>query len=93
MQDYKRIPTSAEVYAVIRARHASEMQVFGTISQPNGHPLGNREDCRMDTEWGFSGGDWPILGVSTTWRADDRENTERTHYWLCIPIKSVESDK
>lgn len=79
---YKKVPTSAEVYAVIRARHADEMAPFGTYTS---------ERCAW-TEWGIRGHDCPIVGVETTWsiRTDGRREEERSTYWLCSVVEPTE---
>lgn len=64
---YRKVATSAEVYAVIRARHQAEMVVFGTISEPDGNPWGDSDDCRMMTEWGIKGCDMPLIGINQRW--------------------------
>ena len=94
MDNYKRITTSAEVWAVIRARHSNDLGVFSTISEPDGDPFGNSCHCRMMTEYGFKDSDYPLIGAETTWQKHpvnefDRVN-EKHEYWLCMPLE--ESD-
>jgi len=60
MSDYKRVPTSAEVWAVIRARHP-EMRVFGSYSAPDGDEFVNPSKGRMFTSYGFEHGDYPVI--------------------------------
>ena len=92
MSDYRRVKTSAEVWAVILARHP-EMVVFGSLSAPDGDPLGNPNQGRMFTSFCFAGGDYPVIEAQTTWdiaRVTDLEYTgrranEQHEYWLCVP--------
>lgn len=88
MADWIRIPTSAEVAAVIRARHGKELIVFSSFSDPDGRLNGNPgEQGRMDTMWGFSGADAPILEARTTWDIDPEQEYKRVNekhdYFLC----------
>lgn len=89
MSDWIRIPTSAEVAAVIRARHGKELIVFGSFSDPDGRfNGGSGEQGRMETMWGFVNTDAPILEARTTWDIDveheHKRINERHEYWLCI---------
>ncbi|GAB3416858.1 hypothetical protein NX774_12005 [Massilia agilis] len=88
MRDWKRIPTSAEVAAVIRARHGKELVVFSSFSDPDGTFNGGAGvRGRMETAWGFSGADAPILEARTTWDIDIEQQygraNEKHEYWLC----------
>lgn len=88
MADWIRIPTSAEVAAVIRARHGKELVVFGSFSDSEGRfNCGAGEQGRMDTMWGFSGADAPILEARTTWDIDPEQEHKRVNekhdYFLC----------
>ena len=81
------MPTSPEVWAVIKARHP-ELKVFSSYSAPDGDPYGNPDECKMMTEYGFDGHDYPIIGAETTWDKNHdvphiRLN-EKHNYWLCI---------
>ena len=88
MLEYKRLATSAEVWAVIRAKHSEDLGVFSTISEPEGSPYGDSRHCRMMTEYGVYGADTPIIGAETTWQkhpVNERERVdETTKYWLCV---------
>lgn len=88
---YKKIKTSAEVWAVIKAAHP-DLVVFSTVSNPEGDPHGSLNDCRMMTEYGFKESDFPLLGANTTWSKDLMEGYERTdmetEYWLCAVISN-----
>jgi hypothetical protein len=80
MSDYRIVETSAEVWAVIRARHP-ELRVFGTASF----------EGDMFTSFGFSKADYPLIEARTTWERDPEDQyrriNERHRYWLCLPIK------
>ena len=92
MLEYKRLPTSAEVWAVIKAKHSDDLSVFGTISEPDGDPFGDDDHCRMMTEYGVSDSDAPLMGAKTTWKKHPENDYERvdekTEYWLCIAINN-----
>lgn len=64
MMEWKKIPTSPEVWAAIRARHCDEMVVFSSYSS-NG---------RMETSYGFKGHDYPIIEACTTWDIDSEKS-------------------
>ena len=86
--DYTKVPTSPEVWAVIRARH-KELVVFGSYSAPDGDEFGDPNEGRMMTEYGFQCSRCPLIGVETRWDINrdhphTREN-ERHEYWLCAP--------
>ena len=89
MSKYKKIPTSAEVVAVIRAKH-QELRVYSSFSDPDGSFCGG-DLCTMMTEWGFADFDIPFLGIKTTWKKHPTEAYKRdreTHeYWLCVSIE------
>jgi len=90
VRDYKRVSTSAEVWAVIRARHP-EMCVFGSYSAPDGDQFGDPGKGKMFTSYGFKQGDYPVIEAETTWDIDrehpcNRKNA-RHEYWLCLPNK------
>ncbi len=86
---YKKIPTSAEVWAVIRARH-KDLVVFGSYSAPDGDQYGDMSKGRMDTSYGFNDSEEPLIHASTTWTIDRGEPHNRidevTNYWICQPI-------
>ncbi len=88
--NYKKMVTSAEVWAVIRARH-KDLVVFGSYSAPDGDQHGDPSQGRMDTSYGFYGSDYPIIEASTTWTINRDKSYERldetTLYWLCLPIE------
>lgn len=90
MSDYKRVQTSAEVWAVIRARHP-EMRVFWSYSAPDGDHFGNQSKGKMFTSYGFEHGDYPVIEAQTTWDIDPetpyKRANEQHEYWLCLPKK------
>ncbi len=89
---YKKIKTTPEVWAVIRASHP-ELTVFSSFSDPEGGSEYGDGTPRMETAYGFRGGDFPIIEAKTTWEyAKDEEKprvrkNEKHEYWLCLPIK------
>lgn len=94
MSGYKRLPTSAEVWAVIRARHSGDLCVFSSLSEPDGDPFGNQSHCRMMTEYGIKDSPFPLIGAETNWQKhpdNDYERVdEKTEYWLCVPLDEEE---
>lgn len=91
MDNYKRTPTSHEVWAVIKARHHDQLKVFGSYSAPDGELYGNPDEGRMETSYGFEGADYPLMEAKTTWSIDREQPHKRIdeihEYWLCIPVK------
>ena len=81
-----KIETSAEVYAVIKARHYDDLVVFGSYSAPEGSEFSNQ--CEMYTEWGFKHADLPLMALRTTWDKDPEISYKRinqvTKYWLFV---------
>lgn len=88
MSDYNRVPTSAEVWEAIRARHP-ELRVFGSYSAPDGDGFGDPSKGVMFTSYGFDHGDYPVIEARTTWDVDhdapQKRANERHEYWLCLP--------
>ena len=80
MSGYKKVQTSCYVYEIIREIH-KELKVFSTTS-------GN---CRMLTEYGFDGHEYPIIGTEKTWIKNHNVPSERINeqhsYWLCVAVK------
>lgn len=65
---YEVIPTTPEVWAVIRARHCDDMNVFSSFSDPSGERgVGPSGQGRMETTYGIRGADYPLIGARTTW--------------------------
>jgi hypothetical protein len=86
--DFVKVPTTREVWAVIRASHAEQIAVFASFSDPTGTFNGGpgEEGC-METGYGIRGTDYPILWARTTWRIEPDSHArhdERHEYWLCI---------
>ena len=91
--EYRRVPTSAEVWAVLNARHASELRVYGSYSAPEGDSFGDPSKTVMKTEYSFEDARWPIMGACTTWDVADAtfpRTSERTNYWLCVRTEAHE---
>ncbi len=91
--EYKRIATSAEVWAVIKAKHGSQLSVFSSFSDPNGDAFGGGGTTgTMETSYGFKIGDYPIMEARSTWSISSEKPHERLdeihEYWLCLPIKA-----
>jgi len=88
--EHKKVSTSAEVYAVIFARHRDELVPFSSFSNPDGtFNDGAGTTGRMDTEWGFRNADCPLIGIKTTWDIEDRkmiEGSKVSEYWLCFAV-------
>lgn len=92
MTDYSRLITSAEVYAVIMARHRDQMRAFSTFSDPEGTFNGSAGLLgRMDTTWGIEGCDYPILEINTMWTIDPEKPYKRvdqvSSYFLLMAEK------
>ena len=89
MSSYKKIPTSAEVWAVIHARHRGELKVFSSYSAPDGDQFGDPSKGKMFTSYGFEHGDYPVIEAQTTWDIDpeapSKRNNQQHEYWLCLP--------
>ena len=85
--EYSKVPTSAEVWAVLKARHGAELRVYGSYSAPEGDSFGDPSIAVMMTEYAFEDAKWPLLGARTTWAVGDASyprKTESTQYWLCV---------
>ena len=86
---YVQISTSAEVWAVIKARHGKDLTVFELFSNPDGTFNGGAGEfgC-MITAYGFKGALEPIIKAQTRWKIDHEKPHNRideTHeYWLCV---------
>lgn len=81
---YTLIPTSAEVVAVLHARHAKELTVFGSFSDPTGTAHGGSgETGKMMTQWGFVGADYALFQVTSTRKPPESDNVEQ-QYHLCV---------
>lgn len=83
--------TSPEVWAVIHARHKSDLKVFSSFSNPTGTELGGdgREGV-METTYGITGADFPLMGARTAWTIGEKvyeRIDERHEYFLFIARK------
>lgn len=95
MADYKTVPTSPEVWAVIQARHGKELKVSSSFSDPSGTFNGGcGKQGRMETSYSFSDSDYPLMEARTTWDIDRAEPhkriNEKHEYWLCLPKREEE---
>jgi hypothetical protein len=79
------IETSAEVYAVIMAKHKKEMSVFSSYTDTtgtchlwsNGHP-------EMMTEWGFNKSDKPLLKAESTKEHESDKDWTTNYFINCV---------
>lgn len=91
MTTHRKIKTTPEVWAVIRASHP-ELKVFYSFSDPDGRAFGGPgEFGRMETELGFIDQDFPVLAARTTWEIDPEQPYKRINeqheYWLCVGVE------
>lgn len=73
--------TSAEVYAVIMAKHGKEMTVHSSYSDPTG----NRNHFstgmpEMITEWGFKNADFPLIKIESKKEHEEIKEWNNTYY-------------
>jgi hypothetical protein len=90
MTDHKRLATSPEVWAVIRARHGKDLGVYGSFSDPDGTFNGGAgERGTMHTIYSLNNAATPLMEAQTTWTIDPdqpyKRVDEKTEYWLCLP--------
>lgn len=90
--EYRKVTTSAEVWAVIKAKHGKDLVVFSSFSDPDGTFCGGSGGTgRMETAYGFVNADYPIMEAKTTWEISldqpHKRINEAHEYWLCLPIK------
>ena len=86
MNRYRKVETSAEVWAVLKAKHGAALRVFGSYSAPEGDHMGDPTQAVMMTEYGFEDGQWPLMGARTTWELTEKpgeRKNEQTAYWMC----------
>lgn len=90
--EYLCVETSAEVWAVIQARHGKQLRVFSSFSDPSGTQFGGGgTEGRMETTYGFARGDHPVIGAKTTWTIETIDGTtqargeRQTTYFMMIP--------
>lgn len=70
--------TSAEVWAVIHARHGGILRVYSSFSDPTGtFNNGPGEVGRMETTYALPSADYPLIGARTTWRINPEKESER----------------
>jgi len=90
--EYKKTPTTPEVWAVIKARHHKDLMVFSSYSAPDGDRFGDPDQGRMMTEYGLVNAGCPLMGADTRWDIDreklHKRINERHEYWLCVPVDS-----
>lgn len=85
MTDYKKMPTSPEVWAVIHARH-TDLKVFASYTAPDGDMYGDHNLAVMMTEYCLPGADYPLIGCRTTYPVGKRY--EAVHeYWICAALR------
>ena len=93
MIEYRTVETSAEVWAVIWARHP-ELRVFSSYSTPDGDQFGDPSKGKMVTSYGFNQADFPLIEAETTWDIEGdplhRRKNEKHRYWLCCPVEDAE---
>lgn len=87
--------TSAEVWAVLRARHGGILKVHSSFSDPSGtFNGGSGEEGRMETTYGLPSADSPLIGARTVWRINPEKPHERIderhEYFLFVAIKEDE---
>lgn len=87
--------TSAEVWAVLRARHAPSMKVFSCFSDPSGTFNGGPgERGVMETVYGLDGADCPLMGARTSWKINPEKPCERIdeqhEYFLFLAMQEDE---
>jgi hypothetical protein len=83
MIETRKVATSAEVYAVLKAAHHKELVPFGSFSAPEGKH--GTYACEMYTEWGFRAASAPLMAVRETWHKGQDDSREY-RYWLFMAI-------
>ena len=76
-----KIPTSAEVYAVIFAKHKEDLVPMSSFSNPEPSELSY--EPQMETSWGLKGTDEPLIKHRSSWVHGKRKETIKHEYWLC----------
>jgi|SRR3569832_230369 len=92
---HRAFTTSAEVWAVIHARHRGILKVHSSFSDPSGTFNGGPgETGKMETTYGLPSADYPLIGARTTWRIDPEKPHERMdeqhEYFLICAMKEDE---
>lgn len=74
------IETTAEVFAVFRARHADDMEIVASFTDMSGG--------RMDTQYGIKRSKGPFLEAKSEWEVDEDNPSNRINYacryWLHV---------
>lgn len=85
--NYKSIPTSVEVYAVIFARHKDQLEPYGSYSDPTGTSFGGDGTMgQMNTVYAIEG--CPVIEINTKWEITNNVPHEYvSQYWLCIALE------
>jgi len=95
VDNYRLLVTSAEVIAVIRARHEQGLVVYSTFSDPSGtSPLGDGRPSMM-TMYSMQGSDRPMFKLHSSWDVGEKSYeriNEHHEYWLCLPLSCDECD-
>ncbi len=89
MLEWKKIPTSAEVYAVIWAKHCDELRPFASYTYCDGIPYGNPDRGEVMTEWGIENSDVALIGSLQTYDIVRSEKStghinRQFEYWICV---------
>lgn len=82
MTAMKRIPTSAEVFAVIWARHHREdLRLCSKMVDKPETGVATEQ-----TEWALAGGAFPLLGVKVSYQMLDgvELGIHRSEHFLCV---------
>lgn len=93
--DMPAFVTSAEVWAVLKARHGDVLKCFSSFSDPTGTFNGGPGlEGRMETTYCLPGADYPLIGARTTWKINPEKEYERVDtqhtYYLFVAIKEAE---
>lgn len=88
--------TSAEVWAVIHARHGGVLKVHSTFSDPDGTFNGGPGEVGvMETTYGLPSADYPLIGARSRWRIDPEKPHKRfnetNEYFLFVAIKETDT--
>lgn len=94
MNDYRKIETSREVYAIIWATHGQDLRAFGGFTDIDGSSPFSNGSPRIETSWHLPNCDFPIVEIITTWdneigpgRMSGKRINERHQYFLCVANK------
>lgn len=70
----KWVKTDKHVYGAIYREHGGNFQVFGTCTEPDGHPNIRNGKPFMLTEWGFKNADDPIIKSEASKKSVDQKD-------------------